>query len=149
MLRHWYWPHGIRGSHHGSIGGCCDRCLGIRQADVDEQLRKASGADGEEDHSLSDEEAAIYSDIKGDITMFDFGGPLSFGAAADRHCTRARITNDHCALASDLAKFMDVAARAVETIAVDAHYGGKRIYACGVAKKWQFWRVWCNRPPLF
>jgi SulP family sulfate permease len=104
---------------------------------IAEQLRKASGADGEEDHSLSDEEAAIYNEISGDITLFDFGGPLSFGAAADLgHQVRERVgRNDHKALLLDFSQvsFMDVsAARAVETITVDAHSSGKRVYACGI-----------------
>jgi len=122
------------------LAGVVIAALAFVKQIADEQLRKASGADGEEDHSLSDEEAAIYSEIKGDITMFDFGGPLSFGAAADLgHQVRERVgRNDHKALLLDFSQvtFMDVsAARAVETITVDAHSAGKRIYACGVREE--------------
>ena len=119
------------------LAGVVIAALAFVKQIADEQLRKASGADGEEDHSLSDEEAAIYSEISDDITLFDFGGPLSFGAAADLgHQVRERVgRHDHKALLLDFSQvsFMDVsAARAVETITVDAHSSGKRVYACGI-----------------
>jgi SulP family sulfate permease len=119
------------------LAGVVIAALAFVKQIADEQLRKASGADGEGDHSLSDEEAAIYSQISDDITLFDFGGPLSFGAAADLgHQVRERVgRHDHKALLLDFSQvsFMDVsAARAVETITVDAHSSGKRVYACGI-----------------
>ena len=71
------------------------------------------------------------------LTYFDLGGPLSFGAAADLgHHVRERISpTHHTSLVLDFSKvpFMDVsAARAVETIALDAAHAGKHLYVCGI-----------------
>ena len=43
------------------LAGVVIAALAFVKQIADEQLRKVSGADGEEDHSLSDEEAALYS----------------------------------------------------------------------------------------
>ena len=87
--------------------------------------------------NVSAEEAAILEKVDDHLTLFDFGGPLSFGAAADMgHHVRERVNHrDHNAIVLDFSHvpFMDVsAARAVETIAIDAHSAGKRLYACGI-----------------
>jgi Sulfate permease and related transporters (MFS superfamily) len=55
------------------------------------------------------------------------------------HHVRERVgRNDHRALVLDFQRvpFIDVsAARAVETIAVDAHNAGKRLYSCGIKQE--------------
>ncbi|MDB2377235.1 SulP family inorganic anion transporter [Luminiphilus sp.] len=104
---------------------------------ADEQLKSFSGEGDDDELKLTDAEANIFRTVDDHLTLFDFGGPLSFGAAADvGHHVRERIgRNDHRAIVLDFHQvpFIDVsAARAVETIAVDAHGAGKRLYACGI-----------------
>ena len=68
--------------------------------------------------------------------LYDFGGPLSFGAAADLgHHIRQRVKAGVDAIVLDFSRmtFIDVsAARAVETIAMDAKDDGKAVYAVGM-----------------
>jgi SulP family sulfate permease len=68
--------------------------------------------------------------------MFDFGGPLSFGAAADvGHQVRERVKGKTRAIILDFSRvpFVDVsAARAVETIIRDAYDAGKLVYETGM-----------------
>jgi len=104
---------------------------------ADEQLKAISGEGDSADLTVTDAEAEILKAVDDHLTLFDFGGPLSFGAAADMgHHVRERIGRyDHRAIVLDFSRvpFIDVsAARAVETIAVDAHIAGKRLYACGI-----------------
>ena len=104
---------------------------------ADEQLKAISGEGDSADLTVTDAEAEILNEVDDHLTLFDFGGPLSFGAAADMgHHVRERIgRHDHRAIVLDFSRvpFIDVsAARAVETIAVDAHIAGKRLYACGI-----------------
>ncbi|MEM7569006.1 MAG: SulP family inorganic anion transporter [Pseudomonadota bacterium] len=85
---------------------------------------------------VTPQEEGILEAAKGKITIFDFGGPLSFGAAADLgHQVRERVRLHTCAIILDFSKvpFLDVsAARAVETIGCDAKAAGKTVYMCGV-----------------
>ncbi len=87
----------------------------------------------------SEEEASLLDSARGRIQVFDFGGPLSFGAAADLgHQVRERSKNGTRALVLDFSSvpFMDVsAARAVETIACDAHAAGKQVYVTGLRQE--------------
>lgn len=80
----------------------------------------------------SQEEIDLLKAAKGKITVFDFGGPLSFGAAADvGHQVRERVREHTAAIILDFSRltFIDVsAARAVETIACDAKEAGKTVY---------------------
>ncbi|WP_411819945.1 SulP family inorganic anion transporter [Hyphococcus formosus] len=82
------------------------------------------------------EERDLLSASEGRVTMFDFGGPLSFGAAADLgHRVRERVKDHTSAIVLDFSRvpFIDVsAARAVETIACDAKQSGKRVYISGM-----------------
>lgn len=82
------------------------------------------------------EENAVLERAGGRILLFDFGGPLSFGAAADLgHQVRERARHNSSAIILDFSRvpFIDVsAARAVETIACDARQADKRIYATGM-----------------
>ncbi len=87
----------------------------------------------------TEEERQLLDEAKGGVTMFDFGGPLSFGAAADLgHHVRERVKNKANAIILDFSRvpFIDVsAARAVETIACDARQAGKTVYVTGMSPK--------------
>lgn len=84
----------------------------------------------------TDEEHALLDQADGKILLFDFGGPLSFGAAADLgHHVRQRVKQGAAAIILDFSRmtFIDVsAARAVETIACDAKDDGKIVYTSGM-----------------
>ena len=86
---------------------------------------------------LTDREIALLEECGDHITYFDFGGPLSFGAAADLgHHVRERLSPEHhVALTLDFSRvpFMDVSALlAIKTIAQDAAHAGKHLFVCGV-----------------
>jgi SulP family sulfate permease len=104
---------------------------------ADEQLSSAAGHADDPTEGLSAEETELLEECGSRLTYFNFGGPLSFGAAADLgHQVRERIGPDHhTSLVLDFGRvpFMDVsAARAVETIALDAIHAGKHLYLCGI-----------------
>ena len=89
-------------------------------------------------NNTSDEENAIIEASDGHITLFEFTGPLSFGAAADLgHQVREKVREHSSALVLDFTglTFVDVsAARAVETIAFDADEANKTVYVAGMNK---------------
>ena len=68
--------------------------------------------------------------------MFDFGGPLSFGAAADfGYQIREKSKGPSKVMVLDFSKvpFLDVsAARAVQTIAEDGKVSNKLVYISGM-----------------
>lgn len=102
---------------------------------ADEQL-KAFRHTG--DHvATTDEERALLKQADGHVLMFDFGGPLSFGAAADLGLQvreRAGDKGDSIILDFSNVPFMDVsAARAVETIICDANAAGRTAYMTGLS----------------
>ncbi|MEO1311484.1 MAG: SulP family inorganic anion transporter [Pseudomonadota bacterium] len=101
---------------------------------ADDQL-KAVGAPAPS--STTEEEAALLKEAKGRVTMFDFGGPLSFGAAADLgHHVRERTREGTSAIVLDFSRvpYLDVsAARAVHTIASDAHAAKKAVYIASMS----------------
>jgi SulP family sulfate permease len=104
---------------------------------ADEQL-KAFRNTG--DHvATSDEERELLKQADGHILMFDFGGPLSFGAAADLGLQvreRAKEKGDAIILDFSNVPFMDVsAARAVETIICDANDAGRTAYVTGLSEE--------------
>lgn len=84
----------------------------------------------------SQEEVELLAKSKGKITVFEFDGPLSFGAAADvGHQVREKVKEHTAAIVLDFSEmtFIDVsAARAVETIACDAKDSGKTVYISGI-----------------
>jgi SulP family sulfate permease len=85
-------------------------------------------------HSASSREIEIL-DILGDkVQVFDFGGPLSFGAAADLgHHARSQLEGGAHAIIMDFERVprLDVsAALAVETVASDAKQSGRIIFLC-------------------
>ena len=100
---------------------------------ADDQL-KSFGGDSEIETTA--EEQAILEAAHGHITLFDFGGPLSFGAAADvGHQVRERVKDKSSAIVLDFSRvpYVDLsAARAVETIACDAKRAHKTVYTCGM-----------------
>jgi SulP family sulfate permease len=85
------------------------------------------------------EERAILARSDGAVTLFDFGGPLSFGAAADLgHVVRERSTGNVQVLILDFSRvpFLDLsAAKAVETIVADADRSGKFVYFAGITEE--------------
>ena len=103
---------------------------------ADDQLAAFGEA---EPRITTEEERALLAEVKGRVTLFDFGGPLSFGAAADvGHQVRERVKEHAAALILDFSRvtFIDVsAARAVETIACDARQANKTVYVTGMSDK--------------
>jgi SulP family sulfate permease len=104
---------------------------------ADAQLAAAAGENDDSKEGLSEAEMSLLTECGDRLTYFDFGGPLSFGAAADLgHHVRERISpSQHTSLVLDFGRvpFMDVSAvRAVETIAQDAAHAGKHLYVCGI-----------------
>jgi len=87
----------------------------------------------------TEEEVTLLSRCGGRVMLFDFGGPLSFGAAADLgHHVRSRAGGKVEIIVLDFARvpFIDVSAvRAVETIIEDAHDAGKDVYFTGMSEK--------------
>ena len=100
---------------------------------ADEQL--AAVRDGTQPKT-TDEERRLLKQAEGHVTLFDFGGPLSFGAAADLGLqVRERTKDKGDAIILDFSSvpFIDVsAARAVETIVCDAKHSGKTVYVTGL-----------------
>ncbi|MEO0580258.1 MAG: SulP family inorganic anion transporter, partial [Pseudomonadota bacterium] len=84
----------------------------------------------------TEEEKALLEKAGGKVTLFDFGGPLSFGAAADLGLqVREHVKEHGAAMVLDFSRvpFMDVsAARAVETIVCDARHAGRTVYVTGM-----------------
>ncbi|MEZ5891644.1 MAG: SulP family inorganic anion transporter [Parvularculaceae bacterium] len=87
----------------------------------------------------TEEERELLARAKKRVILFDFGGPLSFGAAADLgHQVRERVKEHAAAIVLDFSRvpFLDVsAARAVETIACDAKQAHKTVYVTGMNEK--------------
>jgi len=91
------------------------------------------------DHLDEPEEHALVEESNGKIRIFDFGGPLSFGAAADvGHQIREKAKDGALVLILDFERvpFMDVsAARAVETVATDAKVADRRLLVSGIREE--------------
>ncbi|WOX05418.1 SulP family inorganic anion transporter [Microbulbifer pacificus] len=88
------------------------------------------------EHLDSEEDKAILQRNRERIALFEFSGPLSFGAAADLgHHVREQSSDQSRVLILDFSSvpFLDLsAALAVETIASDAKDSGKRLYLAGM-----------------
>ncbi|TNE63981.1 MAG: SulP family inorganic anion transporter [Alphaproteobacteria bacterium] len=82
------------------------------------------------------EESALLHSLKDRVTLFDFGGPLSFGAAADLgHHVREKADGQTRVMILDFSRvpYLDLsAAKAVETIADDAKHAGRDLYLAGM-----------------
>lgn len=94
-----------------------------------EELRKIP-------ESLNDpEENALLESLKGKVSIFSFGGPLSFGAAADvGHHVRDNVKAGSKVMILDFTRVPTVdvsAAMAVETVTVDAMAAGRQLVICG------------------
>jgi SulP family sulfate permease len=85
-------------------------------------------------HTATPRELEILDETGDLLTIFDFSGPLSFGAAADLgHHARSQLQGGTLAIVLDFSRvpFLDVsAALAVETIANDAEHSNRRLYMC-------------------
>jgi len=119
------------------VAGVVVAALAFVKQVADAQLAAAAGENTESVDGLSELESTLLNECGNRLTYFDLGGPLSFGAAVDLgHHVRERISpTHHTSLVLDFSKvpFMDVsAARAVETIALDAAHAGKHLYVCGI-----------------
>jgi len=117
------------------VAGVVLAALAFVKQIADEQLKKIGDPDsGPTD--MTDEENALIRSAHNRITIFDFGGPLSFGAAADvGHQVRERVKDSAEAIVLDFHRipFIDVsAARAVETIGCDAKSANKRVFISGM-----------------
>ena len=88
------------------------------------------------EHLDSPEERALLEAHRDHVALFEFSGPLSFGAAADLgHHVREHAADGSRILILDFSNvpFLDVSAvLAVETIATDAESAGKRLYLVGM-----------------
>ncbi|QKX18056.1 SulP family inorganic anion transporter [Microbulbifer sp. YPW1] len=88
------------------------------------------------EHLDSDDDKAILQRNRDSIALFEFSGPLSFGAAADLgHHVREESASGSKVLILDFSSmpFLDLsAAMAVETIASDAKDSGKQLYLAGM-----------------
>lgn len=85
-------------------------------------------------------EQALLKELGAAVSVFEFRGPLSFGAAADLgHHARTLFQNTSLkALLLDFSQvpFLDVSAiRAVETIADDAAHNRRALHVCGMSAK--------------
>jgi SulP family sulfate permease len=107
--------------------------LGFAQSIAKDQLE----AIGEERLTdLTDEERAIYENAKGRIRLFEFSGPLSFGAAADiAHRVRQNVDGREV-LILDFTQMPDVdvsAAYALQAIIEDANKEERGILLANVS----------------
>ena len=102
---------------------------------ADQQLKEARN--GREDTIVTDEENALLESADGRVVLFDFGGPLSFGAATDLGLqVRERVKRKSSAIVLDFHRvpFLDVsAARAVETIICDARQANRKVFTTGMS----------------
>ncbi len=93
------------------------------------------------EHLDSKEEKAILEEHHDNIALFEFSGPLSFGAAADLgHKVREHCEQGSRILILDFGNvpFLDVSATlAVETIAEDAESSGRLLYLSGMNSRVQ------------
>ena len=105
---------------------------------ADAQLKAIGNVTSDMTVDFTDEEENILKECSKQVTLFDFGGPLSFGAAADvGHQVRERAKN-RAALILDFHRvpFIDVSsARAVETIASDAKIANKQVFVSGMSEE--------------
>ena len=85
--------------------------------------------------ALTEEEEAMLNKAGKRISLFDFGGPLSFGAAADAGHQVREKSKEVSVMILDFSRVTHVdvsAARAVETIGSDAHAANKEVFVSGM-----------------
>jgi sulfate permease, SulP family len=90
-------------------------------------------------HTATERELEILEKAEDQFTIFDFDGPLSFGAAADLgHHARTHLEGGVKAIILDFTRMpsLDVsAALAIETIAESAKHADRKVYMCGMNEK--------------
>lgn len=90
--------------------------------------------------AFSPEERDLLDRANGKVALFDFaGGPLSFGAAADLgHHIREKAKDGMASIVLDFSRVPVIdlsAARAIDTIAMDAIAAGRKVYVTGMNPK--------------
>ncbi len=83
----------------------------------------------------SEEEEQAFHEADGKLQLFEFSGPLSFGAAADLAHRVRQNARGREAIILDFGRMPDIdvsAARAVESIAVDAKKEERHLFVCNV-----------------
>lgn len=112
--------------------------IGFVQQVAKEQMEHLKATHGIR-HNASPREKEIQDELGDKLTVFDFNGPLSFGAAADLgHHARAYLQSGVQAMILDFSRVptLDVSAiRAVDTIASDAKSAGRRVFICGASQQ--------------
>jgi len=87
-------------------------------------------------HNATAREKEIIDLLGVKVNIFDFSGPMSFGAAADLgHHARSQLEGGALAIILDFSRvpFLDVsAALAIETVARDAAQTKRKVYPCGM-----------------
>ena len=120
------------------IAGVVLASLAFVKQMADLQLASIKDLEEDLDQLIPSEEEEILKDVADSVTLFDFSGPLSFGAAADLgHHVRLKAKGSS-ALVIDFLQvpFLDVsAARAVATICQDATEAKKRVFISGMNSK--------------
>ena len=91
-------------------------------------------------NGFSSEERALLDRSNGAVALFDFaGGPLSFGAAADLgHHIREKAKDGMRSIVLDFSRVPSIdlsAARAIDTVALDAAQAGRAIYVTGMNER--------------
>ena len=119
------------------IAGVVLASLAFVKQIADEQLKSLRDITNEGlSINFSEEEAELMTHAHKLINVFDFGGPLSFGAAADvGHQIREKSKGPSQVMIFDFSQvpFIDVsAARAMETIANDGKVSNKLVYISGM-----------------
>lgn len=93
------------------------------------------------ERELLPREQELVAEAGNRVNIFDFGGPLSFGAAANLgHHVRTHAHDDAFILILDFSRvpFLDVSsARAIADIAADARRAGRHIYVAGMREDMQ------------
>ena len=117
------------------IAGVVLASLAFVKQMADLQLAKITSQTSQTEPVLLSEEREILGEVHDRVTLFDFNGPLSFGAAADLGHHVRETTKGSSALLIDFSgvPFLDVSAsRAVATISEDARGSNKRVFITGM-----------------
>ncbi len=90
-------------------------------------------------HNATEREKAIMDKLGEKLTVFDFNGPLSFGAAADLgHHARTYMQAGVQAIVLDFSRVASIdvsAVQAIDTIATDAKLASRHLYLCGASEQ--------------
>ena len=90
-------------------------------------------------HNATDREIEIMDSLGEKLTVFDFNGPLSFGAAADLgHHARTYMESGVHAIVLDFSRIASIdvsAVQAIDTIATDAKHANRHLYICNASEQ--------------